>query len=136
MHIIKNSLNDVVSYVLIPYSGWSQDLTRNPIPQPSQIHWNAELKTPLVTAMEYVVEYVCTCVCACGVCVCVCVCVCHAYIHTRVHNIYCVGSIDVTEMITIWQVSFKGGNFRGFRGFCFIHEIYTTKILTSFTRWY
>ena len=56
MRIIKNSLNDIVSYVLIPYSGWSEDMARNPIAQPSQIHWNAELRN---STGEYVVNVLC-----------------------------------------------------------------------------
>ena len=39
--------------MLIPYSGWSEDLACNPIAQPSQIHWNAELRN---STGEYIVN--------------------------------------------------------------------------------
>jgi len=49
-----------VTYVLIPYSGWSEEMTRNPTAQPSQIHWNAELRnstgnTYVLCASQYTV---------------------------------------------------------------------------------
>ena len=71
--IIKNSQ----WYCVIRADGWSEDLTCNHIVQPSQIHWNAELRNSIGECIIYVSVGVCVCA---GVCVRLCVfvfiCVC------------------------------------------------------------
>ncbi len=66
LRIIKACLQDLVDHVLVPYSGWSEEVTSEPIARPGVIQWNTELKNTTGS--------VCVCVCVCvrvrSVCVC------------------------------------------------------------------
>ena len=57
LNMVQVCVADLVDHVLIPYSGWNWDISRDPRAKPILVQWNVELKN--IT----------------GVCVCVCVCV-------------------------------------------------------------
>ena len=71
MDMVHLCVQDLVDFVLIPYSGWNWEVARDPLAKPALVKWNVELRN--VTG-----ACACVCVCVCvrvRVCVCACVCV-------------------------------------------------------------
>ena len=44
LKMIKGCLHDLVEMVMVPYSGWNTQESREPTARPQALHWNAELK--------------------------------------------------------------------------------------------
>lgn len=44
LRIIKSSTHDIVELTMVPYTGWSLEVARDPLAKPSFIQWNVELR--------------------------------------------------------------------------------------------